>query len=270
MPSTDRTEAAVSPHLLELRDAVVVRDGTPILRVDRLTLAEGERVAFLGPNGSGKSTLVGLLTRDVSPLDRAGGPAVLLRGRELWDLLEARALFGVVTSAWQELQSRPLPVREVVLSGFFGSVGLTPYQEVTPVHEAASERAMREAGILGLAGRAMDTLSTGEARRALVARALVHDPAVLVLDEPYAGLDPAARHRFALTVRELARSGRGLVLVTHHVEDVPPEVTRVVLLKEGRVFADGPKTDVLTGEALSELFGFPAELEERNGVYRLW
>ena len=135
-------------------------------------------------------------------------------------------------------------------------MGLTPYQEVTPVHEAAAERAMREAGVLGLAGRAMDTLSTGEARRALVARALVHDP--------------AARHRFALTVRELARSGRGLVLVTHHVEDVPPEVTRVVLLKEGRIFANGPKETVLTGEALSGLFGFPAELEERNGVYRLW
>jgi len=261
---------AAPPPLLELRDAVVVRDGTPILRIDRLALAEGERVALLGPNGSGKSTFVGLLTRDVWPLDRVEGPPVLLRGRELWDLLEARSLFGVVTSAWQEIHSRPVAVRDVVLSGFFGSVGLAPHEVVTEGQVFAADRAMRAAGIAQLAGRTMDTLSTGEARRALFARALVHDPAFLVLDEPYAGLDPAGRHGVGLAVRQLARSGRGLFLVTHHVEDVPPEVTRVVLLKEGRVFADGPTGEVLTEGTLSALFGFEVELEERNGAYRLW
>jgi iron complex transport system ATP-binding protein len=129
---------------------------------------------------------------------------------------------------------------------------------------------MREVGIFHLAGRTMDTLSTGEARRALIARALVHDPAVLVLDEPYAGLDPAARYHVATAVRELAAGGRGLLLVTHHIEDIPPEVDRVVMLRSGRVFADGPKRDLLTSAKLSELFGIPAMVEERAGVYRLW
>jgi iron complex transport system ATP-binding protein len=129
---------------------------------------------------------------------------------------------------------------------------------------------MQEAGISHLANRLMNTLSTGEARRALIARALVPDPAVLVLDEPYAGLDPTARSHVGDTVRVLARSGRGLLLVTHHIEDIPPEVDRVVMLRDGRVFASGPKADLLTNKHLSELFGIPVELEERDGVYRLW
>ncbi len=256
--------------LLELRDVLVLRDGAPILQVDRLSLEEGERVAVLGPNGSGKSTLVGLLTRDVRPLDRPGPPAVLLRGTELWDLLAARALFGVVTSAWQELHARPVTVLEVVLSGFFGSVGLAARQPVGAEQRRAADRALEEAGIERLAGRTMDTLSTGEARRTLIARALVHDPAVLVLDEPYAGLDPAARKAIGEGVRALLGKGRGLLLVTHHVEDIPPEVTRAVLLRAGRVFADGPKEDLLTSSRLSALFGTAVELEERGGSYRIW
>ena len=265
-----RPPGSAAPPLLDLRDAAVVRGGAEVLRIDRFTLAEGERVAILGPNGSGKSTLVALLVRDVHPLARPGAPPALLRGRDLWDLLEARALFGVVTSSWQELYSRPVVVRDAVLSGFFGSVGLTSFQRVTGTHRAAAERAMREVGISHLEGRTMDTLSTGEARRALIARALVHDPAVLVLDEPYAGLDPTARHHVTGAVRRLAGGGRGLLLVTHHIEDIPPEVDRVVMLREGRLFADGAKRDLLTSAKLSALFGIPAEVEERDGIYRLW
>jgi iron complex transport system ATP-binding protein len=249
---------------------VVVREGSEILRIDRLTVADGEKVAVLGPNGSGKSTLVALLTRDIHPLARLERPPVLLRGEELWALLDARALFGVVTNAWQELYNRPVTVRDAVLSGFFGSVGLTSFQRVTAAHEAAAGRAMAEVGIERLAERTMETLSTGEARRALIARALVHDPAVLVLDEPYAGLDPTARHHVGAAVRSLAAGGRGLLLVTHHIEDIPPEVTRVVMLKGGRLFADGPKELLLTGTRLAELFEVPVEVEERGGLYRIW
>lgn len=259
-----------SPPFFELRDATVHRGGRQVLHVGRLALGEGENVAVLGPNGSGKSTLVMLLTRDVHPLASPDGPCARLKGRALWDLLEARALFGVVTGALQERYARRVPVLDAVLSGFFGSIGLTGFQEVTPRMREEAGRLLGELGIAPLAGREMNTLSTGEARRALIARALVHDPPFLVLDEPYAGLDPTARHHFAATVRELARSGRGLVLVTHHIEDIPPEVTRVVMLREGQIFADGPKESLLTPEKLSELFSIPAEVDERGGVYRLW
>ena len=256
--------------LLELRDAVVVRDGREILHVERLAIAEGEHLALLGPNGSGKSTLVGVLTRDVRPLAREDGSPVRLLGRDRWDLFEARSLFGVVSSALQSTYARRVTVRDTVTSGFFGSVGLYRHQDVTPVHRVRTDELLAELGIERLAARTMDTLSTGEARRALIARALVHDPPVLVLDEPYAGLDPTARFHFAQVVRSLSAGGRGLLLVTHHIEDIPPKVDRVVMLRAGRVFADGPKTDLLTSDRLSELFSIPVVVEERDGAYRTW
>ena len=256
--------------LLELREAVVVRDGREILHVERFSIADGERIALLGPNGSGKSTLVNVLTRDMRPLAREDGPPVRLLGRDRWDLFEARALFGVVSSALQTTYARRVTVRDTVLSGYFGSVGVYPHQGVRPEQLARADELLAELGIEHLASRTMETLSTGEARRALIARALVHDPPVLVLDEPYAGLDPTARYHFGAVVRSLADTGRGLLLVTHHVEDVPPEVDRVVMLRAGRVFADGPKADLLTSERLSELFGIPVAIEERDGAYRMW
>jgi iron complex transport system ATP-binding protein len=117
----------------------------------------------------------------------------------------------------------------------------------------------------------MPTLSTGEARRTLIARALVHEPRALVFDEPCDGLDPSATHALLEdVVRPLAREGRSLLLVTHHVDDIVPEIDRVVLLKGGRVVADGAKATLLTSEVLGELYGFEARVEERDGWYRLW
>ncbi len=256
--------------LLELRNATVVRDGRAILDIEHLVLHEGEHVAILGPNGSGKSTLVGLLTRDVRPLYRDDGPGVLLRGRVLWDLMETRRFLGVVSDALQEDYDRRVNVRDAVLSGYFGSIGLYRDSELTGEMRERAGELMELLGISAFADRTMDTLSTGEARRALIARALVHEPAALVLDEPCDGLDPRATWSFLRTLRSIATPARALVLVTHHVSDIIPEVSRVILLREGRVFADGPKDEIMTSEKLSEMFGFPAALEERDGSYRIW
>jgi len=256
--------------LLLLRSATVVRDGRAILHVDDLAIGAGEHVAILGPNGSGKSTLIGLLTRDVRPVARDDGPSVLLAGRERWDLMEARRLLGVVSNALQEDYADDVSTSDVVLSGFFGSVGLYRSTPVTaPMRDRASAL-LAELGIAELAPRAFGTLSTGEARRALIARALADEPATLVLDEPCDGLDPHATWSFLRTLRTLATPERGLVLVTHHVDDIIPEVDRVIMLRDGRVIADGDKAELMTSGRLSELFGFPARVEERDGVYRLW
>jgi len=255
-------------QLISLRDAEVVRDGRTILKVDSLDFREGEHVAILGPNGAGKSTLIGLITRDVRPLAR-DEPAVLLRGQARWDLFEARRVFGVVSDLLQDDYHRRVTVRDVVLSGFFGSVGLYRRAEVTASMHERAEELLAYLEIEELAERTMDTLSTGEARRALIGRALVHDPALLVLDEPTHGLDPAGTYHFLELLRRIA--GRSaLVVVTHHVADIVPEIDRVVMLKDGGVFRDGSKADLLTGPALSALYGVPAEVEERGGWYRLW
>jgi iron complex transport system ATP-binding protein len=257
-----------APSLIELADAEVVRDGRTILLVDHLVFNEGEHVAVLGPNGAGKSTLIGLITRDARPLVRER-PPVLLRGRARWDLFEARRIFGVVSDALQADYARGVTVRDVVLSGYFGSIGLYRRAEVTPAMLARADELAAFLEIDTLAGRRMDTLSTGEARRALIGRALVHDPALLVLDEPTAGLDPAGTYAFLGLLRRLAER-TALVVVTHHVADIVPEITRVVMLKDGRVVRDGPKAELLTSESLEALYGIPAHVEERDGWYRLW
>lgn len=259
----------MSAPLVEIRDAQVVRDGRTILSVERFVLQRGERIAVLGPNGAGKSTLIRLLTRDVLPV-RTERAAVLVDGDPRKPLFDVRALLGIVSDALQSDYDRAVTVEHVVLSGFFGSIGLYRAAEVTERMERAARAAMEELGIGHLSGRTIDTLSTGEARRALIARALVSDPAALVLDEPCHGLDPAATWHFRSTLSSLARSRRALVLVTHHVEDIVPEIDRVVLLSGGRIVADGPKRQVLTSERLSALFGFPMRLEERDGAYRWW
>lgn len=257
-----------STALIELKNAEVVRSGRTILHVNSLVFHEGEHVAVLGPNGAGKSTLIGLLTRDVRPLHR-DEPPVLLRGRARWDLFEARRIFGVVSDALQDDYRLPVTVREAVLSGFFGSVGLYRPSEVTPAMAHRADELLDFLDVAPLAHRTMDTLSTGEARRALIGRALVHDPALLVLDEPTHGLDPAGTYHFLQLLHRLAERS-ALVIVTHHVADIIPEVSRVVMLKDGGVFRDGPKHELLTSHEISALYGVSAEVDERNGYYRLW
>lgn len=255
--------------LLEIRDATVMRDGRAILHVDELALREGEHTAILGPNGAGKSTLLKLLTRDVLPVWTPDS-AVLMQGREHWDLFEARKVFGVVSDALQESYDRAVTVRDTVLSGFFGSVGLYRTDELSPEMIQRAEETIAFLGIERIAHRTMDTLSTGEARRSLIGRALVHRPRALVLDEPCDGLDPSARHTFIETLRDIALEGTTLVVVTHHIADIIPEMSRVLMLREGRVVRDGDKEQLLTNEALSELFGIPAHVETRAGFYQLW
>lgn len=257
--------------LLQLHECVAVRDGRAILSIDDLTLRAGEHVAILGPNGAGKSTLIRLLTRDVRPLAHDdGSPAVLLLGRDRWDLSDARRIMGVVSHALQETYTVPVTVRDTVISGHFGSVGLYRHQTVTPAMRETSARLLSLLGVEHLADRTMDTLSTGEARRTLIARALVHDPAVLVLDEPTDGLDPHAQWHVLHAVSDVARAGHAVVMVTHHVSDIVPEIDRVVMLKDGRVLRDGDKRELITGPVMSELFDIPAEIEERDSRYRLW
>lgn len=267
--SPDSVSGSGAPPLLELTNATVMRDGRAILHVDRFRIAEGERLAILGPNGAGKSTLIKLLTNEVLPLWAEPAP-VRFRGQERMPLFEMRRLLGVVSADAQEQADVVLSAREVVLGGFFGALGVPHHVSPTTEQRAAAERSLSELGAGHLAERMMSTLSTGEARRVLFARALVHDPSILVLDEPCAGLDPHAAWHVRQALRELSESGRSLVLVTHHIEDVVAPVERVVMVRGGAIVADGPKRDLMTGDALGALFDVPITVEERAGEYRMW
>ncbi len=197
-------------------------------------------------------------------------PPVRFRGQSRQELFDVRRVLGVVSNDLQDLHRGGASVGDVVASGFFGSIGLHFVQLPSEQMRSRADVTMKELGISHLAGRRMDTLSTGEARRALIARALVHDPPILVLDEPCDGLDPSASFNMLQTIRDLAHSGRSLLLVTHHVDDIVPEIERVIMLRAGRIVCDAAKAEALTSERLSELYGVPAHLDSREGWYRLW
>ena len=234
-----------------------------------LTIGVGEHVAILGPNGCGKSTLIKAITRECYPVYEENS-TVRIFGHEQWNVVELRSMLGIVSSDLMATCTRAVTGRDIVLSGFFSSVGIWPHQEVTSSMIENAERAMATMEVEHLADRDTDEMSSGEARRVLIARALVHDPRALILDEPSTALDLAAQHELRQILRKLAQSGIGIVMVTHHLSDLIPEIDRVVLMDRGRIVADGSKQNVLTAFQLSALFKQPLELSQRDGYYNLW
>ena len=240
--------------------------------LDDITLAihAREHTAILGPNGSGKSTLLKVLTRECYPRLLEPPPEVRILGQDAWRLFDLRAALGIVTNELVEQCTKPYPLRETVLSGFFGSIGVWPHHVVTPAMEEKAREVMERLEIAGLAEREMTAMSSGEQRRAVIARALVHDPRALVLDEPTNSLDVHATRELRRTMRRLAAAGITIVLVTHHLPDIIPEIGRVVALKRGRILADGPKPEILRAETLSAIFDTPVEVLETSGYYHMW
>jgi iron complex transport system ATP-binding protein len=243
-------------------DRLVLRDIT-------LGIQAGEHVAILGPNGCGKSTLIKTITRECYPLAQEGSSLKIL-GKDSWNIFELRPLLGIVSNDLMNTCTREITGLEVVLSGFFSSIGIQPYHDVTPAMLDKAHQVLELLEASHLAERDMTEMSTGEGRRVLIGRALVHDPLALLLDEPSNSLDLHATHELRILLRKLAQSGIGILLVTHHLADIIPEIDRVILLREGRVFADGAKASLLTADRLSELFGLPVELAARDGYYHLW
>ena len=227
------------PHpLLEFQNVTVMRGVKRALDSLTFSIAQGEHVAILGPNGSGKSTLIKAITRECYP--RAGigaphpGPGPLERFRP------ARAARHRFERSGTDLRARYHGPRSGAL-GFFSSIGLQPYHEVTPEMEKKAGEVLDLLEVPHLADRWMDEVSSGEARRILIGRALVHDPQALVLDEPTTSLDLRATWEVHEILRKLARSGITIIMVTHHLPDLIPEIGRAILLKQGRVFHDGPR-----------------------------
>jgi len=252
--------------VLELKDVDFVRDGKLLLGGVSLTVGEGERWALLGPNGAGKSTLLNLCGAITHPT--RGTVEILGRRLGAVDIRTLRESIGHVNPR-HPLRS-PLTIRQVVLTGLTGTIELMPRWEPEPSQQARAEELVE---LLGIGARINDpwtTLSQGERGRALIARALISDPRLLLLDEPTTGLDVAAREQLLETLDQVHSSHPHLasVLVTHHLEELPTSTTHAALLREGRILASGPADDVLTTTLVSTTFTHPITIHRTAGRWR--
>jgi iron complex transport system ATP-binding protein len=261
------------PPLLECRGVTFDRGETRALDRVSLRIDCGEHTAIVGPNGAGKSSFIQLLTLESYPLAPPDGSSpIRLFGQDRWDVFELRSKLGIVTN---DLHNRftggtwvaRVSGFEAVVSGFLASHAVFGHQHVSEDMRTKAMQALERVGASHLAGKRLDHMSTGEARRVLIARALVRTPEALVLDEPTTGLDVVARHEFMERVREIAAGGVTILLVTQHLDEIFPEVERVILIDGGRVADDGPKDRVLRGAALAKAFGAPLVVEEHDGYY---
>lgn len=255
-------------NILKISHASVWRGSQRVFENLSLTIPCGQHTAIIGPNGAGKSTLLKLLSRELYPAAADGG-FVELFGQRRWNVAELRHRLGIVS---HDLQSRYHPsssAHDIVMSGFYSSIGRHRHHTFSSQQRHHAEVALERAGVAHLRDRPFAKMSTGEQRRCLLARALVHQPEVLVLDEPTSGLDLAATFHYLQSIRTLIRNGTTIVLVTHHVHEIPPELEHVVLLKGGRVWKEGDKQECFTANQLGELFDVPLQLFETAGYFQV-
>jgi iron complex transport system ATP-binding protein len=267
--------------LIECRDVTVYRGNARALDRLTLTIGAGEHVAILGPNGCGKSTFIKTLTCDCYPAIERIPFTLRIMGRDRWSVADLRRILGIVSqdlidectrgtsSDFAELPRR-VTGRDTVLSGFFSSIGIPGHVEVTPEMARQAGEILHRLEIAHLAERPLNQLSSGEARRLVIARALVHDPAALVLDEVANSLDLRAAHQLRETTRAIARAGTAVVVVTHNLSEIIPEIDRVILMGGGRVLEDGPKDRILTSDVLTRAFDVPIHVGRHDGYYHAW
>ena len=255
--------------MIDIHNVTAWQHDTRVFEGLSLHISPGEKVAILGPNGSGKSTLLKLVTREIYPV---AGPdsRVSLFGSDIVNLWDLRSRIGLVSQDLQEDYTPYTTAFDVVLSGFFGAIGRHDHLRADHNQLKRADDLLHHVGMSGYRDTMFQRLSTGQKRRLLVARALVHDPQALIFDEPFNGLDIRASADLFSLMRNFCSPGNSLILTTHHVDEIIPEIERVVLLQAGKVIADGAKASVLSGERLSELYRMPLRLTEQQGWYRLW
>jgi iron complex transport system ATP-binding protein len=260
--------------LIELEHVHVARGANIVLHDVSLRVGRGEHIAILGPNGCGKSTLLKTMTCELYPIVMPE-TRVRLLGRERWDLTELKRRMGVVSP---ELPGKPTlhaSGLDAVVTGFFSSSTLWPNLHVTDAMRERANEILLMVGAEDLREKPVGQMSAGQQRRVMIGRALAGasvdgDVQMLLLDEPSNALDLAAQQDLREMLRGLAQRGVAIVMVTHHIADILPEMQRVVMMRDGRVVADGRKSELLTERSLSELFGREIRLSERDGFWNAW
>jgi iron complex transport system ATP-binding protein len=266
--------AGAAHEFLEMRNVNVARGDRVVLHDIHLSVRTGEHVAILGPNGCGKSTLILTMSCQLYPIVQPD-MCVRIFGRDRWDLAQLRRHFGVVAAGTRGLdlpgeRTAVTTGRDAVIAGFFSASTLWPNLHVTDEMRERAAEALLRMDAVHLANQLVGEMSAGEKRRILIARALVHRPQQLLLDEPSNALDLAAQRDLRETLRRLVAEGTGLVLVTHHLGDILPEVERIILMRDGCIVADGPRAEILTEPRLTQLFNAPIRIGRDDEWLHSW
>ena len=256
-------------EFLRMQHVNVARGDAIVLHDINLRIANGEHVAILGPNGCGKSTLIKTITCECYPIAEPD-TSIRLLGRDRWDVSQLRRHLGVVEGNLPGERTGVTCGLDAVVAGFFSASTLWPNLQVAPEMRAQAHGALERMQATHLEKKLVGQMSAGEQRRIMIARALVHEPEMLLLDEPSNALDLAAQRELREALRLIAQQGTGIVMVTHHLADILPEITRVIMMRDGRIFADGAKEELITAEKLRELFGVEVTLTRRNGYWHSW
>jgi len=255
-------------NIIDLQNITVFQGRNKILDNFSLTIDESQSTVILGPNGSGKTTILKLLNRELYIVEDKKSSLKIFE-KDRWNVDDLRSNLGVVSQNLQYEYSNSAIGLYVVLSGFYSSDGIWKHQKFDEKKLNRAKEVMELLSISELQDREFSTMSTGEQRKFLLARSLVNDPAVLVFDEPTSGLDISTCFQYLEIIRELIGMGKKVILVTHHIHEIPPEVTRVILLKEGKVVEDGDKDKVLNDASLTNLFDWPIKVIKENGYYQV-
>jgi iron complex transport system ATP-binding protein len=254
---------------LHLQHVNVARGDNTVLHDINLSINAGEHIAILGPNGCGKSTLIKTITCECYPIVQPE-THVSIFGRERWDLTELKKRLGVVSP---ELPGKPTlhtTGRDAVITGFFSSSTLWPNLTITPAMQQRADEVLHQIDAVSLADKPVGQMSAGQQRRIMIGRSLVASSSMLLLDEPSNALDLSAQRDLRNLLRSLAQQGTGILLITHHIADILPEIDRILMMKDGRIIADGPKSDLLTAPNLSNLFRTEVQLTQKDGFYHAW
>ncbi len=256
-------------NFLEFANVSVARGENVVLHDLNLSVKAGEHIAILGPNGCGKSTLIKTITCECYPLVEPG-MKVRIFGRERWDLTELKKRLGVVSTELPGKQTLHTSGRDAVITGFFSSSTLWPNLVVTDAMRSRAEEILGVVDAVGIAEKLVGEMSAGQQRRIMIGRALVGSAGMLLLDEPSNALDLAAQAELRNLLRRLAQQGTGIMLITHHIADILPEIERILMMRDGRIVADGSREELLTAERLSDLFRTNVQLTERDGFRHAW
>lgn len=256
--------------LFLMRDVSVVRDGKRILGPLDLTVGEGESIAVIGRNGSGKTTLCNLMKGEISPYyDELAHSVMKIMDRDDWNIFDLKKTVVSVSSDDERFFSGNITVGELLLTGFFGSDAIYPIHEITDDMVSRAKEISRKIGIDNLLGREFSTLSQGERRSAMIARALMPGPKAMILDEPTDSLDPIASGQLIDLIDNLTGQNISVIMITHRLEDIPRGIDRVIGIRGGSKVADGKKSEILTSETVSEIYGSPVDVGCDDGLYSL-